>query len=86
VEIGYWVGRDYWGKGYASDAVALLIETIRSPEIGRLVADVFPDNRASARVLEKNGFTCMGEFEKNLPLRGGLRRLLRFHRDLTSPS
>jgi RimJ/RimL family protein N-acetyltransferase len=86
VEIGYWVGKDYWGKGYATDAVALLIDIARSSGSVCLFADVFPDNPASARVLEKNGFLLAGEFEKNLPLRGGMRRLLRFRLDLTSPS
>jgi [ribosomal protein S5]-alanine N-acetyltransferase len=80
VEIGYWVGRPYWGRGFATAAVALLIDEAWRRGIHRLVADVFPDNAASARVLEKNGFERQGEVQKDLPLRGGLRTLIQYCR------
>jgi len=52
-EVGYWIGRDFWGRGVASRAVSLLLE--REP--GRpLRAWVATSNPASRRVLEKNGF------------------------------
>jgi len=56
--IGYWIGREFWGRGIATQALAqmLTIETRRP-----LRADVFRPNRASARVLEKNGFTLLAE-------------------------
>ncbi len=44
-----------------------------------LEAETFPDNLASARVLEKAGFVSAGLVERDLPLRGGLRTL-RLHR------
>jgi RimJ/RimL family protein N-acetyltransferase len=78
VEIGYWVGRLYWGRGFATAAVALLVEEARGRGIRRLAADVFPDNAASARVLEKNGFVRQGEIQKDLPKRGGWRTLIRY--------
>lgn len=57
-ELGYWIGEAYWGKGYATEAVRLLIRNIRehSPLIVRVYAEVFDYNKASMRVLEKNGF------------------------------
>ncbi len=57
-EIGYWIGEAYWGKGYATQAIGLLIRNIRlhSPLIVRVYAEVFDYNKASMRALEKNGF------------------------------
>lgn len=54
-EISYWIGRDYWGQGLASKAVALWLEEFPTPDEG-LYARVVKDHPASARVLEKNGF------------------------------
>ncbi len=78
VEVGYWIGRVFWGRGYATSALQLLMEEARKRKISRLAAEVFPDNARSKRVLEKNGFVLGGETERNLPMRGGLRRLLHF--------
>ena len=60
--IGYWIGREFWGRGIATQALAqmLTIETRRP-----LRAHVFPPNRASARVLEKNGFRLLAEQPDN---------------------
>jgi RimJ/RimL family protein N-acetyltransferase len=57
-EIGYWVGESYWGKGIATEAIRLLVKKIReqSPLIVRVYAEVFDYNKASMRILEKNGF------------------------------
>lgn len=56
--IGYWIAPAHWGKGYASEAVILLLSLIREelnpPHIGALT---LVDNKASVRVLEKAGFT-----------------------------
>jgi len=55
---GYWLGREFWGRGLATEALAgfLEIETHRP-----LVAEVATDNRGSIRVLEKNGFRLLHE-------------------------
>ncbi len=79
VEIGYCVGRVYWGRGYATTALGLLIKGAQSKGMMDFIADVFPGNPASMRVLEKNGFTRLADIERDLPKRGGLRRLIRFH-------
>ena len=78
VEIGYWIGRVHWRRGYATAAVALLMKEARCRGIIRLAAEVFPDNTASMHVLEKSGFISQGEVWRDLPERGGLRRLIRF--------
>jgi RimJ/RimL family protein N-acetyltransferase len=60
-EIGYWIGRPWWGRGFATEAVEALVrhefEIIRRR---KLVAARFADNPASGRVLEKNGFRETG--------------------------
>lgn len=58
-EIGYWIGRPFWGEGYASEAVRGFVSQAKS--LGPLEASHFVDNPASGRVLEKVGFTYTGE-------------------------
>jgi RimJ/RimL family protein N-acetyltransferase len=57
-EVGYWLGREYWGKGIATQALALLLKQVTTRP---LVAYVVKHNLASIRVLEKCGFTITGE-------------------------
>jgi len=57
-EVGYWIGKEYWGKGIATRALAaLLLEDKTRP----LYAHVAKRNPASKRVLEKCGFETIGE-------------------------
>ncbi|HYD86287.1 MAG TPA: GNAT family N-acetyltransferase [Vitreimonas sp.] len=58
-EVGYWFGRAYWGRGFASETLAGFMAGARS--LGRLEAGHFVDNPASGRVLEKAGFVYTGE-------------------------
>jgi len=60
VEMGYWIGRPYWGRGFATEASLALIDIARGLGLPRLEASHFLDNPASARVLEKLGFEPMG--------------------------
>jgi ribosomal-protein-alanine N-acetyltransferase len=56
-EIGYWLGKRYWGKGIASVAVGLLVDYLfNNFVLHRLYGEVFSNNEASCRVLAKNGF------------------------------
>jgi len=57
-EVGYWVGRPYWGRGIATEGVrALSDHAFRHFDFLRLQASVFSWNPVSARVLEKAGYT-----------------------------
>ncbi len=57
-EVGYWLGREYWGRGYGSAAlVAFVAEIDERP----LFAHVVAHNRGSLRVLEKCGFVLIAE-------------------------
>ena len=56
-EIGYWIGQEFWGKGIGSFIVKELVRIgFEEFKLYRLYAEVFDNNIASARVLEKNGF------------------------------
>lgn len=57
-EVGYWLGKEYWGKGIATRA---LIEFLKYVETRPLYAHVAKHNIASRRVLEKCGFIVWGE-------------------------
>ena len=57
-EITYWIGKAFWGKGVASQALARFLNIVTARP---LYARVAKDNLASLRVLEKCGFTIRGE-------------------------
>lgn len=64
-EVGYWIGREYWGKGIATTALSEFLAGV--PE-RPLHAGVARRNRASIRVLEKCGFTIASEEPDDLLL------------------
>ena len=56
-EIGYWIGKDYWNKGYASEACSRIVQyALDDLEMDCLWAGYFEGNNQSKRVLEKVGF------------------------------
>lgn len=57
-EVSYWIGREFWGKGVATQALAALLAQV---ETRPLFARAAKDNLASQRVLQKCGFTIIGE-------------------------
>jgi RimJ/RimL family protein N-acetyltransferase len=61
--LGYWIGEQYWGRGIATECVRLIIDYAFSAELEleEVSAYVFPENKASIRVLEKNGMKNKGE-------------------------
>ncbi|MFP5469321.1 MAG: GNAT family N-acetyltransferase [Alphaproteobacteria bacterium] len=79
IEIGYWLGQDYWGCGYASEALQAIQNYSRETLCSRRIdAVVFDDNAASIRVLIKYGFTYQERWEEDIPSRGGRRTMLRY--------
>jgi RimJ/RimL family protein N-acetyltransferase len=60
VEMGYWIARPHWGRGYATEACVALIDIARTLGLACLEGSHFLDNPASARVLEKLGFEPTG--------------------------
>ena len=70
--MGYWIGRQHWGKGFATEASRALIEIAKALKLPRLEASHFLDNPASGRVLEKLGFVATGmSAERYSCARGG---------------
>ena len=57
-EVGYWIGREFWGKGIATESLKQFLGVVKSRP---LFAHVARHNAASRRVLEKCGFTMIGE-------------------------
>jgi RimJ/RimL family protein N-acetyltransferase len=57
LEVSYWIGREFWGKGIATKALAVFLSAVKARP---LYARAAKDNIASLRVLEKCGFTITG--------------------------
>ncbi len=80
--LGYWLGRPYWGCGYVTEAVQMMVGLARALGGVKMLADTYPNNPASARVLEKAGFRNIGKAVVDVPLRGGLREVYQYELDL----
>ncbi|MBL7764808.1 MAG: GNAT family N-acetyltransferase [Chitinophagaceae bacterium] len=76
-ELGYWLGKDYWGKGIITEAIRLMLPyAFQHWDIERIYARPYGRNLGSQKVLEKNGFTLearlpqtifkLGQFEDEL--------------------
>jgi RimJ/RimL family protein N-acetyltransferase len=56
--VGYWLGKEYWGRGIATEAVSQLLRQVKARP---LCAHVAKHNVASIRVLQKCGFAISGD-------------------------
>lgn len=58
MEIGYWLGEPFWGRGITSKAVELIVNLIwhQYPEVYRIYANTYEHNEASKKALLKNAF------------------------------
>ena len=56
--VGYWIGKEHWGRGVATRALAAFLHLVTERPLHAHVAE---HNVGSIRVLEKNGFTLNGE-------------------------
>jgi RimJ/RimL family protein N-acetyltransferase len=62
-EVGYWVAPQFWNTGLASEALTALVAA--NPRSDKsMVASIFQDNPASAKVVTHAGFALIGESEK----------------------
>jgi RimJ/RimL family protein N-acetyltransferase len=72
-ELGYWIARPHWGKGYGGEALARVVRHATeecTPRFTRLSARVAPDNIASRRMLARLGFV-----ENGVSVDNGVERL-----------
>ena len=61
-DLGYWLAREHWGKGYGAEAVkAVLKVAFDGFGIASVTAGPFAENTASIKVLEKAGFRFLGD-------------------------
>lgn len=80
-ELGYWIGRSFWGRGVMSAIIARFApEAMVAFRLHRLFAAVYANNPASARVLEKTGFVREGVQKSAVVKRGELLDLIVYAR------
>lgn len=78
VEIGYALGKAYWGAGYATEAArAVMRWGFETLSLDSLIAVAYPENLASRRVMERLGMTYEGEIERYYNTRLSLYRILK---------
>ena len=66
-ELGYWLGQKFWGRGIMTEAVGPFTDfCFENFSLRRIFAEPFANNPASARVLEKAGFTFEGRLKNNV--------------------
>ncbi len=67
IEIGYWIGEPFWGKGIMTEVVKEIIPIgFERFDITRIYAKCFGENLGSQKVLEKAGFELEARFEKTI--------------------
>jgi [ribosomal protein S5]-alanine N-acetyltransferase len=65
VDFGYYLGRQWWGRGFMTEAVQLILDHAqRDNSVYRVSAYCYVDNTASARVLERSGLTLEGRLKR----------------------
>jgi RimJ/RimL family protein N-acetyltransferase len=65
--LGYWLGEEFWRRGIMTEAVSAVTDfCFDNFPLRRISAEVFANNTASARVLEKAGFTFEGRLKNHV--------------------
>jgi RimJ/RimL family protein N-acetyltransferase len=73
-EIGYALGRDYWGQGYMNEALmAVLKYAFEELDLHRIEADVDPRNTASIKTVERLGFQREGYLRERWQINGEIQ-------------
>jgi RimJ/RimL family protein N-acetyltransferase len=84
-ELGYWIGKPYWGMGYATEAVrALILHAFETGGFDYLTVGHFSDNPASARIIAKFGFAPLGKELRDCAARGARAHCLTYRLDRDS--
>jgi RimJ/RimL family protein N-acetyltransferase len=65
-EVGYWLGKPFWGQGYITEVVRRLVQYgFEDLKVNRIYATYFARNPASRRVMEKAGMTYEGMYRQH---------------------
>jgi RimJ/RimL family protein N-acetyltransferase len=71
VEIGYWLAEQFWGRGIATNALRTITHyTFKNFNFNRIFASVFEGNKASEKVLQKNGYKKEATLRKSVYKKG----------------
>lgn len=66
-EVGYWLGRPFWNRGYATEALTAALRWVKFDWRRHVMwAGHFADNKASGQVLVKAGFLYTGDVEQRM--------------------
>ncbi|MFB5661178.1 GNAT family N-acetyltransferase [Alteribacillus sp. HJP-4] len=66
-ELGYWIGTDYWGKGFTTEAVRRIMDFgFHELRLQRIFAPIMRKNTASAKVLQKAGLFYEGTLRNHI--------------------
>ena len=78
-ELGYWLGKEYWGKGFMTGAVQMMLGyAFGVLKVNKVYASVFADNEASQKVLKNNGFVPEGVLKEHVIRMGTVHDLMYF--------
>ncbi|PHB24531.1 GNAT family N-acetyltransferase [Bacillus pseudomycoides] len=65
-ELGYWLGKSYWGKGYCTEVGQVIVTyAFEELQLNRIYADAFTKNPASSKVMQKLGLKHEGTFKQS---------------------
>ncbi|MGD0588318.1 MAG: GNAT family protein [Thermoplasmata archaeon] len=85
-EVGYWLGKEHRGHGYATEAVDLLVRTgFRRLGLHRIEALVFPANASSRALARRSGFRYEGRLRDEVRKNGRWRSTLLYARLASDP-
>ena len=66
-ELGYWLSRQYWGRGIMTEVVRVVTDAVfHAFDLRRIYAESFSNNPSSVRVLEKAGFVFEGRMKNHV--------------------
>ena len=66
-ELGYWIGKPYWGQGYCTEAAEAIVRyAFTQMDLNRVCAFHFARNPASGRVMQKIGMVCEGTYRQHV--------------------
>ena len=73
VEVGYCFGSKYWGKGYATERLKVVIDYLHAEGFPVVYAEHFKSNLASGKVMEKAGMKYEATLKSRVVNKGGKR-------------